>query len=87
MTTLVSRNVVVDGRRTSMRLEPEMWDALEEVCHHEDITISEFCSIVDRNRGESGLTAATRVCLLLYFRNVARKKAGAVLLIMSLLRP
>ncbi|KAF0114457.1 MAG: hypothetical protein FD149_1839 [Rhodospirillaceae bacterium] len=74
MTTLVNRNVVVDGRRTSMRLEPEMWEALEEVCRREDITVSEFCSIVDGIRGDGGLTAATRVCLLLYFRDVAQEK-------------
>lgn len=30
--TLVSRNVVISGRRTSVRLEPEMWDGLREIC-------------------------------------------------------
>lgn len=71
MTTLINRTVVVGGRRTSMRLEPEMWEAIRDICHREDMTISEFCSIVDQHRGKTGLTAATRVFLLLYFRNAA----------------
>jgi len=37
--TLVSRNVVISGRRTSVRLEPEMWDALREICQRERSTI------------------------------------------------
>ncbi|MCA8931848.1 MAG: ribbon-helix-helix domain-containing protein, partial [Rhodospirillaceae bacterium] len=28
--TLLSRNITVDGHRTSIRLEPEMWEALDE---------------------------------------------------------
>jgi predicted DNA-binding ribbon-helix-helix protein len=26
--TLISRNITVNGKRTSMRLEPAMWEAL-----------------------------------------------------------
>jgi len=29
-TTLISRNIIVAGRRTSIRLEPDMWDGLRE---------------------------------------------------------
>lgn len=29
--TLVSRNITILGRRTSVRLEPEMWMALKEI--------------------------------------------------------
>ncbi|WP_348981781.1 ribbon-helix-helix domain-containing protein, partial [Azospirillum sp. TSH58] len=34
------RNVMVAGRRTSMRLEPAFWDALEEIAQREDLTVS-----------------------------------------------
>ncbi|KAF0138534.1 MAG: hypothetical protein FD153_1253 [Rhodospirillaceae bacterium] len=64
---------MVDGRRTSMRLEPEMWEALEEICRREDITASEFCSLVNRNRGDKQPDDGdTSVSLLLYFRDVAK---------------
>jgi len=32
---LINRNVVAERGRTSMRLEPELWDALAEICRRE----------------------------------------------------
>ncbi len=32
---LVMRNVNVRGRRTSIRLEPQIWDTLAEICRRE----------------------------------------------------
>ncbi|MBC7637762.1 MAG: ribbon-helix-helix domain-containing protein, partial [Acetobacteraceae bacterium] len=29
---LINRNVIAKSGRTSMRLEPELWDALREIC-------------------------------------------------------
>jgi len=65
---LVSRNVTVNGRRTSMRLEPLMWDALHEMAAREGGTVNDVISEVDRKRGDLGLTAAVRIRLLEYFR-------------------
>ena len=73
--TLVSRNVTVSGRRTSLRLEPAMWDALAEICDREAMTPSALCSEIDRNRDPAGsLTAAVRVFLLVYFREAATEQ-------------
>ncbi|MGB8274865.1 MAG: ribbon-helix-helix domain-containing protein [Alphaproteobacteria bacterium] len=68
MSTLVNRNVTVSGHRTSMRLEPAMWEALEEICTRENLTIHAVCSLVDARRTQSSLTAAMRVFILGYFR-------------------
>jgi predicted DNA-binding ribbon-helix-helix protein len=68
MSTLVNRNVTVSGHRTSMRLEPAMWEALEEICRRETMTVHEVCSLVDSRRTQSSLTAAMRVFILGYFR-------------------
>jgi predicted DNA-binding ribbon-helix-helix protein len=65
--TLVNRNVTVAGRRTSMRLEPAMWDALRQICRREDKALNELVTEIDRQRVESSLTAAIRVHLLRYF--------------------
>ena len=62
MSTLVSRNITLQDRRTSMRLEPAMWDALDEICRRE------VCTMVDRQRRESKLTAAIRVFVMAYYR-------------------
>jgi predicted DNA-binding ribbon-helix-helix protein len=69
--TLTSRNVTVSGHRTSMRLEPDMWDALEEICRREALTIHEVCTLIDGRRHRSSLTAAMRVFILHYFRTAA----------------
>ena len=68
MSTLVSRNITLHDRRTSMRLEPAMWDALDEICRRESRTIHDICSMVDKQRRESKLTAAIRVFVMAYFR-------------------
>lgn len=68
MSTLVSRNITVDGRRTSIRLEPTMWEALQEISDREGISIHQFCTQVDQHRHESSLTAAIRVAILMYYR-------------------
>lgn len=69
--TLINRNVRICGHRTSMRLEPSMWDALNEVSDRESKTVHELCSMIDRRRNESSLTAAIRVFILSYFRTAA----------------
>ena len=35
---LKSMNIMVGGHRTSMRLEPSMWDALEDIARREGLT-------------------------------------------------
>ncbi len=75
--TLVNRNVFVGHRRTSLRLEPAMWDALEEICRREDVSLHELCSMINERRRASSLTAAIRVFLLNYFRAAATEEGHA----------
>lgn len=71
-TTLMSRNVTVGKRRTSIRLEPEMWDALKDIARREGCTIHDVCSLVQlRKNARTSLTAAIRVFLMLYYRLAA----------------
>ncbi|HVI52963.1 MAG TPA: ribbon-helix-helix domain-containing protein [Candidatus Sulfotelmatobacter sp.] len=72
--SLLNRNVTIAGRRTSMKLEPDMWDALDEICRREQITMHEACTMVaDRHRGNN-LTAAMRVFILGYYRAAATEQ-------------
>lgn len=52
-----------------------MWAAVHEVCQREDMTVHELCSLIDKFRGDSSLTAALRVFLVVYYR-VAATDAG-----------
>ena len=67
---LVCKNVIVNGRRTSMRLDRETWISLSDICARENMTIHQLCSKIDHSKGTSGLSAATRLFVLTYFRFV-----------------
>src|SRR3546814_6943552 len=69
--TLRSRNVTVSGKRTSIRLEPYMWAALEEICECAGVTLHQFCTEIDRHRKTSSLTAAVRVAIVAFYRRAA----------------
>lgn len=69
---LVARNVTVNGHRTSLRLEPDLWKALEEICELERVSIHSICSLVDKRRNGLSRTSTVRVFSLTYFRAAAR---------------
>ncbi len=80
-TSLVSKNITVCKKRTSVRLEPEMWIALNEVSERERCTIHDLCTLINiRKKAETSMTAAIRVFLMLYFKAAAteegHQKAG-----------
>lgn len=75
--TLISRNVKVGFKRTSVRLEATMWDALAEVSRREELSLDELCQRIDSVRVESSLTAAIRVYLLVYFKAAATEEGHA----------
>jgi predicted DNA-binding ribbon-helix-helix protein len=58
-----------------MRLEPEVWEALKEICSAENITVGDLVSRAEANY-EGGRTSAVRVYILEHYRsavhNVAR---------------
>lgn len=73
--SLIGRNITVFKRRTSIRLEPEMWDALNNIAEREKCTIHDLCSLIYiRKREGTSLTAAIRVFLMLYFRSAASEE-------------
>ncbi len=75
--TLVNRNVFIGDRRTSVRLEPAMWDALAEICQRERISLHEFCEMMDERRHASSFTAAIRVFVVTYFRAATTEEGHA----------
>jgi predicted DNA-binding ribbon-helix-helix protein len=72
--SLISKNIFIDTHhRTSVRLEPDMWDALTEIANRECESIHTLCSRVARSKtDETSLTAAIRVFVMTYYRDIAR---------------
>lgn len=70
-TSLISRNVMIDGRRTSLRLEKEFWEAFDEICRREGISKHDLCAAIEECRHKSTRTSAVRALIITYFRAVA----------------
>jgi predicted DNA-binding ribbon-helix-helix protein len=76
--TLVSRNICICGRRTSVRLEPDMWSALREIAEREGCRVHDVCTLVHlRKCPGSSLTAAIRVFIMLYYKVAATEEGHA----------
>ena len=54
-----------------MRLEPEIWDALQEICKRERVALGDLVQSVEGQGGEGGRTSAVRVYAFQYFRAAA----------------
>ncbi|AIB14761.1 hypothetical protein ABAZ39_22970 (plasmid) [Azospirillum argentinense] len=80
---LVARTVKLFGRPTQLRLEPSYWEALDDICQREDLTVDELCSDLKdrldsqsrRSRGNAvSLANAARVFIVGYYRKAATEK-------------
>ena len=69
---LINRNVTVGGRRTSLRLEPEFWDALADIAGREGLSLDHLCGLIDSQRGGLSRTAAIRIYIVGYFNALRR---------------
>jgi predicted DNA-binding ribbon-helix-helix protein len=74
---LVNRNVVAERGRTSMRLEPELWDMLSEICEREAHDMSTLVRQIEAAGHAGGRTSAVRVYIANYF-HAAATEAGHV---------
>lgn len=80
---LQSRNIMVGGHRTSMRLEPSMWDALDDIARREKLTVHELCTRIKERLDQQAqlrdgpdddkvtLTSAVRVLIAMYYRRAS----------------
>ena len=70
----ISYNIYLDRRRTSLRLEPAFWSALQAVAAHEQRSLHDMIAHINmcRNPDESGLASAVRSYILVYLRRLAK---------------
>jgi predicted DNA-binding ribbon-helix-helix protein len=57
-------NIIIDGRRTSLRMEINIWDALDEISRREELSVNELCSLVANNIGYSRNTRKIKAEML-----------------------
>ena len=77
-TCLVMHNLVIFGRRTTVRLEAEIWASFKNVAECEACTVHELASrIYSRKKRGQSLTSAIRVFVMLYYRDAATEAGHA----------
>ncbi len=59
-TLLVMHNVSVAGNRTTIRLEPIIWDALQDIADAQGISVHSVVTEIDRRRITKNLSAEIR---------------------------
>lgn len=75
MTKLMNKIIMINNRRTSMRLCLKEWDALYEVCRIEKISKNHLIEMIEAHKSEElGLTYSTRLFLVTYFREAASEE-------------
>lgn len=63
--SLVTRNIRIGERRTSVRLEPQLWSALESIAEKERTTLNALCTRIEAAREPvGGFTSALRVYIV-----------------------
>lgn len=66
--SLSMHNIVVAGRRTSVRLEASMWDGLQDIARRRGMNVNHLVTEIEQNRSTPGLTAAIRVYIVDFYR-------------------
>lgn len=69
---MVTRNVVIAGKRTTIRLEPALWAALDEICVRENLSRHEVCTRIEMMRHGVNRAQAVRSTVVNYFRLALR---------------
>ncbi len=59
------RSLSIAGHRTSISLEEPFWDALGRLAERRGLSVPALVSEIDRGRGDTNLSSAIRVHLLL----------------------
>ena len=73
---LPSRNVVIGGKRTSIRLDEHGFDSLHDIARRERMSVNELCVLVQERNKNNDLTftAALRIFMLAYYRKAATEE-------------
>jgi predicted DNA-binding ribbon-helix-helix protein len=73
---VVKRSIFLAGRKTSVSLEDEFWNALKKIASDRYVTVSELVGDIDKQRQHGNLSSMLRLFVLEYYRGKAAEKPG-----------
>ena len=71
------RSVRIAGHPTSISLEEEFWQSLQQIASAQGKSLTGLITDIDEARGEKNLSSALRIHILNYFRSGAGVGTGA----------
>jgi predicted DNA-binding ribbon-helix-helix protein len=66
---VLKRSLTIAGHRTSLALEPEFWQALDEMSAARELSLASLVREIDDTHTSGNLTSAIRVAVLDWYRN------------------
>lgn len=74
MTSLVKkRSVVYGGRNTSVSLEDDFWEAINDIARIRHVRVSDLVDVIAGPNRRPNLSSALRVFVLEYYRSASGK--------------
>lgn len=71
---VIKRSILINGRKTSVSLENEFWNALREIAGPEKFALATLVEQIDKERNNINLSSAIRVFVFTYVRELNGKK-------------
>jgi predicted DNA-binding ribbon-helix-helix protein len=68
-TAVIKRSILINGKKTSVSLENEFWDALHEIAKYKNTTAAKLVGEIARQCRTVNLSSAIRVYAFKYFRS------------------
>jgi predicted DNA-binding ribbon-helix-helix protein len=73
LSKLKKYNIIVGNKKTSVTLEPLVWELLHDIANDQRCHINDLCSFIDeRKNKDASLASAIRIFILAYM-NIQRK--------------
>lgn len=80
MTQSSSKIIDIKEHRTSMRLTPCEWKAIDNICQRENLKRKKLFELIDSNKDPKlGLTSSIRLFTLIYYKNSVIKTTNPTL--------
>ena len=70
------RTIRLNGKRTSVSLEDEFWQALREIASRKNMTASALVEQIDLERNTVNLSSAVRLFVIDYYSSVSTLRSG-----------
>jgi predicted DNA-binding ribbon-helix-helix protein len=67
--TIIKRSIAIDGRKTSIGIEDDYWNSLQEIAHQRNEAVSRLVTRINAERKFANLSSAIRLFVLEHYQD------------------